>query len=432
METQTATIGDLPRKLGMLDATVMVIGIVIGSGIFVLPNLIARNLPSRLAILSVWIISGALSFFGALAYAELGAMMPATGGLYVYLREAYGPLWAFVSGWTFMLAVLSGGTAWLTVTFSIYAGQFVPLTPVTSKVVSLALLAILSIVNLIGVREGAWVQRTFTILKIAGLIVLIGSAMLTSGSVIKPLGTAAAQPQFSLAHCCRRNKGPQAEFAALTRYRDGGCRGSLRFCECRVYEGHDHFRNCRIGACGRGDGYADHGRHRRKVRVIYSVVVDSGRGQRMHHRGCPHPIRASQGRAFLLAIRPPSPAISNARILHRHGWRLDRRAHSQRFLRNTLFIRNSRRLDLLHIERPRCTGLSPTDAGRGPALQNVGLPLHALGVRHRVGLVHSEFRGHAAQAFSHGTGDDRRWCGRVSDLAQSDARFSHRKSDHPC
>ncbi|MBV9441477.1 MAG: amino acid permease [Acidobacteriaceae bacterium] len=199
METQGVTLGDLPRKLGMLDATVMVIGIVVGSGIFVLPNLIARNLPSGLAILSVWIISGVLSFFGALAYAELGAMMPATGGLYVYLREAYGPLWAFVSGWTFMLAVLSGGTAWLAVTFSIYAGEFIPLTPLMSKVVALALLAILSTVNLIGVREGAWVQRTFTILKIAGLIILIGSAILSAGSGSNALGRAAGHPQFSLA-----------------------------------------------------------------------------------------------------------------------------------------------------------------------------------------------------------------------------------------
>jgi len=178
--SQTPAIGELPRKLGLLDATVMIIGIVIGSGIFVLPNLIARDLPSAPAVLLVWIISGILSFIGALAYAELGAMMPATGGLYVYLREAYGPLCAFVSGWTFMLAVLSGGTAWLTVTFSIYVGHFIPLTPFMSKVVSLVLLALLSAVNVIGVQEGAWVQRTFTFLKIAGLIMLIIAAMFSS------------------------------------------------------------------------------------------------------------------------------------------------------------------------------------------------------------------------------------------------------------
>jgi basic amino acid/polyamine antiporter, APA family len=198
VDLQTLAANELPRKLGILDATVMIIGIVIGSGIFVLPNLIARDLPSAPAILSVWIISGILSFFGALAYAELGAMMPATGGLYVYLREAYGPLCAFVSGWTFMLAVLSGGTAWLAVTFSIYVAHFIPLTFVMSKIVSLALLAVLSAVNLIGVREGAWVQRTFTVLKIVGLIMLITAATL-GRSATPHLNTVRPQP-FSLAH----------------------------------------------------------------------------------------------------------------------------------------------------------------------------------------------------------------------------------------
>src|SRR5881397_1143666 len=141
----------LPRKLGLIDASLIVIGIVIGSGIFLLPNLIARALPSVPGIIAIWIGTGVLSFFGALAYAELGAMMPATGGQYVYLREAFGPLCAFVCGWTFRLAV----------TFSIYAGYFVTLTPAMSKVMSIALIAVLSAVNYVGVREGAWVQRTF-------------------------------------------------------------------------------------------------------------------------------------------------------------------------------------------------------------------------------------------------------------------------------
>ena len=166
----------------MLDATAIVIGIVIGSGIFLLPNLIARSLPSATAILAAWVISGILSFFGALAYAELGAMMPETGGQYAFLREAYGPMCAFVCAWTFMLAVLSGGSAWLAVTFSIYAGYFVPLTPFTSKLVSVALIAVLSAVNYIGVHEGAIVQRIFTGLKITGLVVLIGAALLSPHS----------------------------------------------------------------------------------------------------------------------------------------------------------------------------------------------------------------------------------------------------------
>src|SRR5204862_4184015 len=189
---------DLSRRLGMVDATAIVVGIVIGSGIFVLPNLIARNLPSSVAILTAWIVSGVLSFFGALAYAELGAMMPATGGQYVYLREAFGPLCAFVCGWTFMLAVLSGGSAWLAVTFSIYAGYFVTLTPAMSKVMSIALIAVLSAVNYVGVREGAWVQRTFTYLKVAALLALIGAAFLTPQSA--PAAGVSPHPSVSVAH----------------------------------------------------------------------------------------------------------------------------------------------------------------------------------------------------------------------------------------
>lgn len=167
----------LPRKLGLLDATLIVIGIVIGSGIFLLPNVIARALPSGPAIIAVWIVSGVLSYFGAQAYAELGAMMPATGGQYVYLREAYGPWCAFLCGWVFMLAVVPGGIAFLAVGFSIYFAHFVPLAAGVRTIVSLALVAILSAINYIGVREGAWVQRIFTSLKIVGLVVVIGSAM---------------------------------------------------------------------------------------------------------------------------------------------------------------------------------------------------------------------------------------------------------------
>lgn len=167
----------LPRKLGLLDSTFIVIGIVIGSGIFLLPNLIARSLPSAFAITVMWVVAGVLSYFGALAYAELGAMLPATGGQYVYLREAYGPGCAFLCGWVFTLAATPGGIAFLAVSFSIYLDHFVGLSPLMRNVVSLALVGVLSAVNYIGVREGAWVQRIFTSLKILGLVLLIGAAV---------------------------------------------------------------------------------------------------------------------------------------------------------------------------------------------------------------------------------------------------------------
>lgn len=168
----------LLRKLGLLDATLIIIGIVIGSGIFLLPNVIARSLPSRGAILTVWIVAGVLSAFGALAYAELGAMMPATGGQYVYLREAYGPCCAFLCGWVFVLAVMPGGIAFLAVGFSIYLGHFIALGPVMSTAISVLLVASLSAINYIGLEQSAWIQRTFTAAKIVGLVLVIGSAAL--------------------------------------------------------------------------------------------------------------------------------------------------------------------------------------------------------------------------------------------------------------
>ncbi len=182
MAAPGGTTRDLPRLLGVLDATAIVVGIVIGSGIFVLPNVIARNVPSYAGIVAAWVIGGVLSFFGALAYAELGAMFPATGGQYVFLREAYGPLCAFVCGWTFMLAVLSGGSAWLAVTFSIYAGYFVRLTPAGAKAVAVALISLLSAVNYVGVKEAAWVQRMFTGLKVVALAILVGAAFFSGHS----------------------------------------------------------------------------------------------------------------------------------------------------------------------------------------------------------------------------------------------------------
>jgi basic amino acid/polyamine antiporter, APA family len=169
---------ELPRKLGLIDATAIVVGTVIGSAIFLVPNSVARNLPSAWLILLVWTLTGVLSFFGALAFAELGAMMPDTGGQYVYLREAYGPLVGFLSGWALFLVIQSGGLATLAAGFAIYLSYFIPLGPVESKLASVLLIAAITVVNYRGVRLGAGVQRIFTFLKLAGLAVIVGSAFL--------------------------------------------------------------------------------------------------------------------------------------------------------------------------------------------------------------------------------------------------------------
>jgi APA family basic amino acid/polyamine antiporter len=181
---------ELPRKLGLIDATAILVGTTIGSAIFIVPNTVARNLPSVGLIFLVWSVTGLLSFFGALAYAELGAMMPSTGGHYIYLREAYGPLAGFLSGWASFLIMQSGSAATLAAGFSIYLAYFIPLSPFEAKLASVLLIATLTLVNYRGVRLGAGVQKFFTSLKLAGLGVIVISALLSPRHV----DSAAAAP----------------------------------------------------------------------------------------------------------------------------------------------------------------------------------------------------------------------------------------------
>jgi len=171
---------ELRRELGLFDAVSIVLGIVIGSGIFLVPNLIARALPYPGWILATWIATGVLSFFGALAFAELGAMLPATGGQYVYLREAWGQLPAFLCGWSHFLISQSAGIAFLSVSFAIYLSFFIPLGPWQQEFVALAVMSILTMVNYRGLRPGARVQNFCTLAKIAGVLVLAASALFIS------------------------------------------------------------------------------------------------------------------------------------------------------------------------------------------------------------------------------------------------------------
>lgn len=186
---------ELPRKLGLIDATAIVIGTVIGSAIFLVPASIARSLPSAGMVLLLWTLSGGLSFFGALAYAELGAMMPATGGQYVYLTEAYGPLLGFLNGWASFLVIQTGAIATLSAGFSIYLSYFIPLGPVGTKLASVLLIAALTGVNYRGVRLGAGLQRLFTFLKVAGIGVVVASAFIHPRHIEAASGT--TPPDFA-------------------------------------------------------------------------------------------------------------------------------------------------------------------------------------------------------------------------------------------
>jgi basic amino acid/polyamine antiporter, APA family len=149
----------LPRRLTLADSVAIVIGIVIGGGIFLVPNLVARSLGSGPMILAVWAFAGVVSFFGALACAELGAAFPATGGQYVFLREAYGPMAGFLYGWSSFTVARSAQVAWMAVVFALYLGYFLPLAGLAAKAVSIAAILVFSWINYRGVHAGAFPSR---------------------------------------------------------------------------------------------------------------------------------------------------------------------------------------------------------------------------------------------------------------------------------
>jgi len=163
----------LLRALGWWEATAIVIGIMIGTGIFIVPADITRAMGSKDAALSVWAVAGLLSLFGALSFAELAAMMPQAGGQYVYLREAYGPLVGYLCGWSFFIAAQTGGISVLAVGVAEYANEFLPLTPGEQKAAAAASIALLTAINYLGVSEGGAVQSILTGLKVGAIAVII-------------------------------------------------------------------------------------------------------------------------------------------------------------------------------------------------------------------------------------------------------------------
>ena len=152
----------LERRLGLLSAVCLTAGPVIGSGVFLVAADIARAVPSPKAGLSVWLVAGVLSLLGGLTFAELGAMFPGAGGQYVYLREAFGPLPAFLYGWTLFCVIQAGSIAAVAVAFAQYLSAFLPLGPTGVKLAASAVIALLTLLNMLGVEKGAAVLDAVT------------------------------------------------------------------------------------------------------------------------------------------------------------------------------------------------------------------------------------------------------------------------------
>lgn len=197
------------QKLGLFDATMLVTGSMIGSGIFIVSADIARDVGSSGWLMVVWMLTGVMTVIGALSYAELAAMMPHAGGQYVYLREAYSPLWGFLYGWSAFLVIQTGSIAAVAVAFAKFLGVLVPAFPTdkilyripdlnihlsfplpwmaeplvfferkeftisSGQLVAVAVTVLLTLLNCRGVEAGKWVQNIFTVAKTLGLLLLI-------------------------------------------------------------------------------------------------------------------------------------------------------------------------------------------------------------------------------------------------------------------
>ena len=162
----------LARRLGLFDATMIVMGGIIGSGIFMNPSVVARQVSTPFLILGVWALGGLIAMAAAFIWAELAALRPQVGGQYADLREAFHPGVAFLYGWVLLLVIQSGGMAAVAVTFARY---FLELTHVSlaDSVLAVAVLASLTVINCLGVRSGSTVQSVFMVLKIVAIVALV-------------------------------------------------------------------------------------------------------------------------------------------------------------------------------------------------------------------------------------------------------------------
>src|SRR3989454_11236750 len=163
----------LERTLGLRDLILLIIGTVIGSGIFIVPGAVLRQTRGNITLaMLVWLTGGVLSLLGALTYGELSAMNPKAGGLYIFIRDGFGSLPAFLYGWTLFFVISSGSVATLAVAFSSYLGEIVPLSPAIAKLAAIAMIVIVTVVNVLGTRESANLQDWTTAIKVAAILVM--------------------------------------------------------------------------------------------------------------------------------------------------------------------------------------------------------------------------------------------------------------------
>ena len=189
---------ELVRTLRLRDLLLLFIGSVIGSGIFLTPGLIFRQLDGSVGLsMLVWLVGGVLSLLGALTYAELAACNPEAGGLYCFIRDAFGRLTAFLYGWCLFLVIASGSVAALARAFSRYLAEIIPLSPLASTIVAVAMIAVVTVVNIWGTRKSADLQNWTTLVKV-GIIVVLSIVLLALGHHAREIPSAVGTTQHGL------------------------------------------------------------------------------------------------------------------------------------------------------------------------------------------------------------------------------------------
>src|SRR4051812_40763689 len=168
------------RALGAFDATMVVIGGIIGAGFFISPYLVAQRLDTPLLVLAAWGIGGAIALAGAFSYAELGALFPRAGGNYGYLRDGLHPMAGFLYGWALLLIIESGAVAAVAIAFATYTIRLVVAPDAATVPLAIAAVAVLSVINYLGVKPGSRVLNVLVVLKIAALAILIGAGLLVA------------------------------------------------------------------------------------------------------------------------------------------------------------------------------------------------------------------------------------------------------------
>ena len=190
---------ELRRVLGLRDLVFLIVGTVIGSGIFLVPSTVVRSVNKSVSLaLFVWILGGLLSLLGALTYGELSAMKPEAGGLYVYIRDCFGELAAFLFGWILFFVVSTGSVATLAVAFSNYLGGVVELRPGTPKLISLLVIAITAAVNIRGTRQSADLQSLTTVIKLVAVLAMaVGLLWFSRGAHTHAMSASSMPPAGS-------------------------------------------------------------------------------------------------------------------------------------------------------------------------------------------------------------------------------------------